>query len=82
MNCREVRAKMSELLDAEVAAEVMNELKGHLHDCEDCRIQVNTLKRTIELYKRMPSQNVPGAVEERLFKILKLDHIGGGPLKK
>jgi len=76
MNCRDVRAKMSEFLDAEVAAEILSELRGHLHDCEDCRIQVNTLQRTIELYKKMPSSSVPGAVEERLFKTLKLDRIG------
>ena len=81
MNCREVRAKMSEFLDAEIAAEVLTELRGHLHDCNDCRIEVDTLKRTIELYQKIPSTRIPGAVEERLFKTLKLDRIGGEPEK-
>ena len=75
MNCKEVLGQLSEYLDQEVLGEVCRELEQHIAACQHCRIEVNTLRHTIELYKRMPSTDVPGSVEERLFKVLRLDRI-------
>jgi hypothetical protein len=73
MKCREVFERLSDYLDQEAVAEVCKELEAHIKECEHCRIEVNTLKRTVELYKRMPCCDVPGGVKERLFKVIKFD---------
>ncbi|HVP39774.1 MAG TPA: zf-HC2 domain-containing protein [Candidatus Saccharimonadales bacterium] len=72
MNCLDVMGRLSDYIDQEVAGEVCKELEAHLATCPHCRIEVNTLRRTVELYHRIPSSHVPGEVEERLFKVLNL----------
>ena len=67
---------MSEYIDAEMLECVCAELEKHLLECEHCRIEVNTLKRTIHLFKMMPCDQVPGGLEERLFTTLRFDKIG------
>ena len=73
MNCRDVLGRLSDYLDQEAVAEVCRELEAHIKECEHCRIEVNTLKRTVELYKSIPCCEVPGTVKERLFKVIKFN---------
>ncbi len=73
MNCKEVRGRMSDFLDADILERLCEELKAHLAECENCRVEVNTLQRTIELSHRIPSREVPGGVEERLFRVLSMN---------
>ncbi len=76
MKCLDVLARLSDYLDQEVAGEICKELEEHFAVCDHCRIEVNTLRRTLELYHSVPSPCVPGEVEERLFKVLKLNRAG------
>ena len=43
---------LSEFIDGELQAELCAELEQHLEGCDNCRIVVNTLRKTIELYKQ------------------------------
>lgn len=76
MNCKDVLGKMSEFLDAELMDEVCDQLRQHLQECEHCRIEVNTIQRTIEIFKKMPCDAVPGHVYEKLLTTLRFDVIG------
>ncbi len=76
MNCKEVLGKMSEFLDAELMDTVCDQLREHLEKCEHCRIEVNTVRRTIEIFQQMECKSVPGHVHEKLFKTLRFDTIG------
>jgi len=40
--------------------------------CENCRVVVNTLAKTITLYQQMPAPELPNAVKERLLAVLDL----------
>jgi anti-sigma factor RsiW len=73
---------MSEFLDAEMMESLCEDLKKHLEQCEHCRIEVNTLERTIQLFKKMPCDQVPGGVHERLFTTLRFDKIGSSEEEK
>ncbi len=72
--CELLLGSLSEYIDGELQAELCAVLEAHLKECDNCRIVVNTLRKTIELYKETttPSE-LPGAVRERLFLKLQLE---------
>jgi len=73
MNCQELlNMHLPNYLDQELLGEVCKQIEEHLAQCPHCRVEVNTLRKTIELYHKMPSGTVPGEVENRLFRVLDL----------
>jgi anti-sigma factor RsiW len=71
--CKSLLGSLSEYVDGSAGDEVCRELERHLADCEDCRIVVDTLKKTVYLYHSSKETDLPMAVRERLFKRLNLD---------
>jgi predicted anti-sigma-YlaC factor YlaD len=70
--CRQLLGSLSDYIDGELQAELCAQIEEHMKDCDNCRIVVNTLKKTVEIYgQAQPSAELPGGVRERLF--LKLD---------
>jgi len=66
---------LSDYVDGNLSEEFCLELEGHLAECENCRIVVDTLRKTISLYHICAEdpQEVPGTVRERLFRTLNLE---------
>ena len=64
-------------VDGELESALCNELEAHLADCPNCRIMVDTVRKTITLYHRQATTQLPSDVEERLFMVLKLSDPGG-----
>jgi anti-sigma factor (TIGR02949 family) len=76
-NCRDFLGSLSDFLDGTLQEELCRELEEHLSQCGNCRVVVDTLKKTIYLYKTTSSSpEVPADVRERLFKRLNLDEFG------
>jgi anti-sigma factor RsiW len=72
--CKQLLGNLSEFIDGELQAELCAELEQHLEGCDNCRIVVNTLRKTIELYKLTNEPvELPYAVRDRLFSKLNLD---------
>jgi len=72
-NCKALLGSLSEYIDGELPAELCQEIEKHLEGCENCRVVLNTTRRTIDLVHLPASQDVPADVRERLFKRLNLD---------
>ncbi len=73
-NCRHLLASLSEFIDGSLNENLCTELEHHLAECQDCRIVVDTLKKTIYLYHASAEQGeVPPDVRERLFQKLDLE---------
>jgi predicted anti-sigma-YlaC factor YlaD len=72
--CKQILGNLSEYIDGELQAELCAQIEEHLKDCDNCRVVVNTLRKTIELYEQtaMPAE-LPQDVRERLFFKLELD---------
>ncbi len=71
--CQELLASLSDYVDGNLSKEFCEELERHLSECENCRVVVNTTRKTIELYKSMEEPNpLPEDVRERLFRRLDL----------
>jgi anti-sigma factor RsiW len=71
--CKSLLGSLSDYVDGTAQDELCRELERHLAECEDCRIVVDTLKKTVYLYHANADANLPVAVRERLFKSLNLD---------
>jgi len=74
-NCDSMLSMLSDFIDGELSREFCTAFENHLEQCPDCSIVVDTLKRTISLYKDNSSEtvNVPADVRERLYKCLALE---------
>lgn len=74
MNCEQLLGLLSEYIDGELPPELCEEIEKHLSGCDDCRVVLNTTKRTIDLV-HAPTEKpaLPEDVRERLFKRLNLD---------
>jgi len=72
MDCKKKIEEICDQLGEDLDSDKCNEIKKHLEDCPTCCAYVNTVKKTVELYKILPSEQVPGNVHKRLIKILKL----------
>jgi len=70
--CKQLLGNLSEYIDGELQAELCAMIDEHLKDCDNCRIVVNTLRKTVELYEQTAAPvSLPDVVRDRLF--LKLD---------
>ena len=72
-NCQALLGSLSEYIDGELPPELCKEIEKHLEGCDNCRVVLNTTRRTIDLVQLPVEENVPDDVRERLFKRLNLD---------
>lgn len=70
MNCRGVIYELSDYLDGELAQDAIAELEIHLARCQDCRLIVDTTRKTIEIYCRAEAAPLPEDVAARLHEAL------------
>lgn len=59
IECDEVLEQLSEYIDEETRAELCEAIKEHLARCHDCQIKVDTVKKTIVLYQKNSSVELP-----------------------
>jgi anti-sigma factor (TIGR02949 family) len=75
LNCENLLGSLSEYLDGALSPELCQEIEKHLAGCENCRVVLNTTRRTIDLVQATAEKaDVPDDVRSRLFKRLDLDH--------
>lgn len=71
--CRRYLSSLSDYVDGTLGEELCRELETHMATCQNCRIVINTLAKTIALYQQIPEPDMPDAVKERLYKVLHLE---------
>jgi len=73
-NCRQLLGSLSEYVDGELDEELCSVLEHHMEDCDDCRIVVDTLRKTVYLYHATAStENIPSDIRQRLYKSLNIE---------
>ena len=73
-NCRKLLGSLSEYVDGELDQRLCTVLERHLETCEDCRIVVDTLRKTVYLYHTTSqSEAIPTDIRQRLYKTLKIE---------
>jgi predicted anti-sigma-YlaC factor YlaD len=73
--CQSLLGSLSDYVDGCLSDEFCADLEKHLAECQDCRIVVDTLRKTVTLYHESAEESVevPEVVRERLYRCLKLD---------
>ncbi len=70
MNCRKVIRELSEYLDGALDASARADLERHLAHCDDCRLVVDTTKKTVQIFCNSEPVPLPAEVRERLHAAL------------
>ena len=70
MNCRGVIYELSGYLDGDLGPDAIVEMEIHLARCEDCRVIVDTTRKTIEIYCNAEPVPLPEDVAARLHEAL------------
>lgn len=71
-SCQNLLRSLSDYVDGELDESFCIDLEQHLCECENCRIVLNTMKKTIEIYHTLPGEDLPEDVRTRLYKKLDL----------
>lgn len=71
--CQDMLGNLTAYVDGELSETLCAEINRHLAECADCRIVVDSLRRTVSLYRTLPQPEMPGSVRERLYKTLDLE---------
>lgn len=72
--CKKLLSSLEDYVDGDLSPELCVELEKHMKDCQRCRVVVNTVKKTVELYQEVGDEpQMPEDVRERLFMCLNLE---------
>jgi len=75
-NCRHLLGDISDYIDESASQEICERIERHLAECEDCRIVVDTMRKTVYLvHATAEPADMPDDVRQRLFKRLELDDL-------
>jgi len=72
-SCRAYLPKLSLYISGEAEEALCAEIERHLAVCENCRIVVDTLRKTILLYRTLDAPDLPDGAKERLYHCLDID---------
>lgn len=70
--CHDLLGNLSDYIDGDLDSALCVEIETHMADCENCQIVVDTLRKTVLLYRDLPAEPLPAGAEERLFKRMEL----------
>jgi predicted anti-sigma-YlaC factor YlaD len=73
--CKSLLVYLSDYVDGDLSKDLCQKIENHMAGCENCRVVVNTLRKTIEIYHDS-AENVaelPDETRTQLYKILNLE---------
>jgi predicted anti-sigma-YlaC factor YlaD len=71
-DCDDLFEGLKDYLDGTAKEEICKALEAHMEECPNCKIHVNTLKGTIEIYQALGGKKMPEDARQRLHKALKI----------
>jgi len=74
-NCHDLLDGLSDYLDGEASAELCAQIRRHMAGCDKCRVVVDTLGKTVKLYRQLPKPDMTEGARERLYKVLDLSDL-------
>lgn len=70
MNCRNVVKELSSYLEEDLDPKLQAAIEHHLEDCDDCRLVVDTTKKTIQIFCNAEPAPLPPDTKNRLRQAL------------
>ncbi len=72
-HCQQLLERICEYMDGELDAGMCAQLEAHLTECPDCRTLLDSLRKTVSLYRHCVPDDLPPDVRARLHAALNLD---------
>ena len=73
-DCHQLLGSLSDYVNGELDDELCAILEQHMEDCENCRIVVDTLRKTVYLYRTTSQEeSLPEDIRARLYKSLNIE---------
>jgi len=72
IRCTEVVEHICEHLDSDLDQKKCREIKQHIKNCPNCYAYLDSMKKTVHLYRIEKTPSVPKRLRTELFAILKL----------
>jgi anti-sigma factor RsiW len=74
--CTDLLRQMGAYIEGDLPENICRELEAHMAACQNCRVVLNTTRRTIELYQDYEADaTLPTGIRQRLFARLDLDNL-------
>jgi len=73
--CQTLLCLLSDYVDGELSEELCRQIEMHTAGCDNCRVVIDTLRKTISLYRASAAEpaEIPIETREHLFKTLNLE---------
>jgi len=72
-SCKDIYLHLCENLDSKLDSEECRRLREHIETCDNCIALLDSLKKTVYLYKGMPTPSLPKGVEKKLLTVIQLE---------
>jgi anti-sigma factor RsiW len=71
--CHELLGSLTQYIDGEAATDLCAKIEAHLAECPRCKVEVDTVRRTISLVHETYVPLMPNDAKQRLYHVLQLD---------
>lgn len=73
-HCKDLLNFLSDYIDGTLNTTLCQEIEAHVAECTNCRVVVDTLKKTVSLYHEMGNEptEISSQMREKLLRTLKL----------
>ncbi|RMF91153.1 MAG: zf-HC2 domain-containing protein [Nitrospinota bacterium] len=71
MKCEELLRLLNDYVDGDIDPALCTQFEQHLAGCDPCRVVVDTLRKTITLYKGEEIYEMPQEFREQLHQTLR-----------
>lgn len=73
LSCADVYSHLCDNLDSKLDSESCRKIKAHLKECRNCSALLDSLKKTIYLYRHYPAPKIPAKARKELFAIIHME---------
>ncbi len=70
VDCDQVLGQLSDYLDDDAREELCRAIEEHLARCHDCKVEVDTVRKTILLYQKDSESKIPVRVSAELEGVM------------
>jgi hypothetical protein len=71
IQCKDVLAHICDKLDVDLDSPRCKQIKEHIDECPDCCAHLDSLMKTIHLYRIYPDPKIPAGIRKKILSSLK-----------
>lgn len=73
LSCSKVYEHLCENLDSKLDSKSCRKIRAQINGCKNCSALLDSLKKTIYLYKQYPAPKLPEQLHKKLFAVIHFD---------